>query len=493
MKRFLLQQLCAGGQIRSTQQHSCTRALTSSSSRLAAAEAVAVAVAPAVAAGGSSNSTWDSSGWFAAPQQLECLYTRRWHSTSAKDLSSSTADDSSSNSSSSSSRQTDMWQAVGEVEKMSITGIRPMTLKRLIRLQSDSPEARIRTAEWVRSELPVRLAHRLYDFHRLPFCVLCCPPIKEVYGLYVLTFERLKSVAPFTDESQLGPFVQLLEGERRHHDLSVDLMGQGVQRLRRVCRDIRLDSFLERFFYFRIGRRIMIDNLVAMQNPKPGWCGIVNPSCKPTELIMARAKDVRDSCRYSYGIAPHVVVSGNLETEFATIPEHLALIITEVLKNALRATVEFYTLGNSMLDSASRVGLVSGDEDLPEVKVEVYKGKKEVVIKVSDKGGGVPPHKLQAMWSFGYSTVEESNTRISARSQSLAPNFVRADMAGYGFGLPLSRAFARYFGGDIHVQSHFGIGTDVYITLNHIGDQEEALFFEERPDLRQDQTSSSPG
>lgn len=45
-------------------------------------------------------------------------------------------------------------------------------------------------------------------------------------------------------------------------------MGQGVQRLRRVCRDVVLDSFLERFFYFRIGRRIMIDNLVAMQDPK---------------------------------------------------------------------------------------------------------------------------------------------------------------------------------------------------------------------------------
>ncbi|KAL8437208.1 hypothetical protein Efla_006569 [Eimeria flavescens] len=131
------------------------------------------------------------------------------------------------------------------------------------------------------------------------------------------------------------------------------------------------------------------------------------------------------------------------------------------------------------------IGLVAGDEDLPEVRVEVYKGKREVVIKIADKGGGVPPHKLQAMWSFGYSTVEESNTRISASSQSLAPNFIRPDMAGYGFGLPLSRAFARYFGGDIH--SHFGIGTDVYITLNHIGDQEEALFFEERPDLRQDQ------
>lgn len=388
------------------------------------------------------------------------------------------------------STDVDMWKSVEEVEKKSQTAIRPMTLKKLIRLQSNSPEARIRTAQWVQSELPIRLAHRLYDFQRLPFCALCCPAIREVYGLYVLTFERLKGVAPITEEKQFAPFVELLEGERRHHDRSVDMMGQGVQRIRRVCRDVVLDSFLERFFYFRIGRRIMIDNLVAMQNPKPGWCGIVNPHCRPADLIIARAKDVRDSCRYSYGIAPLVVVAGNLETEFATIPEHLALIITEVLKNALRATVEFYTLGNSMLDSACKVGLVSGDEDLPEIRVEVYKGKREVVIKVSDKGGGVPPHKLQAMWSFGYSTVEESNTRISARSQSLSPNFIRPDMAGYGFGLPLSRAFARYFGGDIHVQSHFGIGTDVYITLNHIGDQEEALFFEERPDLRQDQPST---
>lgn len=31
-------------------------------------------------------------------------------------------------------------------------------------------------------------------------------------------------------------------------------------------------------------------------------------------------------------------------------------------------------------------GLIQDDEDLPEVKVEVYKGKREVVIKVSDKG-----------------------------------------------------------------------------------------------------------
>lgn len=32
------------------------------------------------------------------------------------------------------------------------------------------------------------------------------------------------------------------------------------------------------------------------------------------------------------------------------------------------------------------MGLISTDEDLPEVKVEVYKGQREVLIKISDKG-----------------------------------------------------------------------------------------------------------
>ena len=37
--------------------------------------------------------------------------------------------------------------------------------------------------------------------------------------------------------------------------------------------------------------------------------------------------------------------------------------------------------------------------------------------------------------------------------------------AGYGFGLPLARLYARYFGGDLHFQTMWGYGTDVYIHL----------------------------
>jgi len=48
-------------------------------------------------------------------------------------------------------------------------------------------------------------------------------------------------------------------------------------------------------------------------------------------------------------------------------------------------------------------------------------------------------------------------------------------LAGWGVGLPLSRTYARYFGGDLDIKSMDGFGTDAYLHLNILGDGCENL------------------
>eukprot|EP00923_Selenidium_pygospionis_P040284 GHVN01069649.1.p1 GENE.GHVN01069649.1~~GHVN01069649.1.p1 ORF type:complete len:111 (-),score=7.16 GHVN01069649.1:1224-1556(-) len=92
-------------------------------------------------------------------------------------------------------------------------------------------------------------------------------------------------------------------------------------------------------------------------------------------LIQQQAEQVRESCRVSYGIAPSYTITGHLHTTFACVPDHVSLIITEILKNAMRATVEFYTLGNSMQGEQCQQGLCLDEDDLPPVQIEIYKGQ----------------------------------------------------------------------------------------------------------------------
>jgi pyruvate dehydrogenase kinase 2/3/4 len=57
----------------------------------------------------------------------------------------------------------------------------------------------------------------------------------------------------------------------------------------------------------------------------------------------------------------------------------------------------------------------------------------------------------------------------------LAGGLTHAPIAGFGYGLPLSRLYARYFGGDLSIMSMDGWGTDAYMHLNKLGDSQEFL------------------
>jgi len=101
-------------------------------------------------------------------------------------------------------------------------------------------------------------------------------------------------------------------------------------------------------------------------------------------------------------------------------------------------------------------------KEIPPVKVVVADGIEDVAIKISDEGGGIPRSGLPNIFTYLYSTAE-------------SPASEEVSMAGYGYGLPISRLYARYFGGDLQVISMEGYGTDAYLHLSRLGNRQEPL------------------
>ena len=49
-------------------------------------------------------------------------------------------------------------------------------------------------------------------------------------------------------------------------------------------------------------------------------------------------------------------------------------------------------------------------------------------------------------------------------------------MSGFGFGLPMARLHCRYFGGDLIINPMENVGSDVFIYINKLGNEEEKLY-----------------
>lgn len=258
-------------------------------------------------------------------------------------------------------------------------------------------------------------------------------------------------------------FTKTLQQIKTRHDPTVTTVAQGVLEWKRSqgAKQIGVDmqSWLDRFYLSRIGIRFLIGQHVALntQQAHEDYVGIIHTEANVHDIVLEAIENARFVCEEHYamykGPPVHLICPKNLN--FAYVPGHLSHICFELLKNSLRAVVE-------------RCG--SESDSFPPIKVVVIEGKEDITIKISDEGGGIPRSAIPLIWTYMYTTME---------GQAIDSNFQASDfkapMAGFGYGLPLSRLYARYFGGDLKLISMDGFGTDVYIHLNRLSSSREPL------------------
>jgi pyruvate dehydrogenase kinase 2/3/4 len=222
-----------------------------------------------------------------------------------------------------------------------------------------------------------------------------------------------------------------------------------------------IHQFLDGFYMSRIGIRMLMGQHVALEeaaatgSPEENYIGLICTKVSPVAVARDAIEDARSICMRQYGDAPEVEVFGDESFTFAYVPGHLHQMLFELVKNSLRAVSDKY------LDS---------DQMPPPIRVVIAEGAEDVTIKISDEGGGIRRSGLQRIWTYLYTTANSPLLEMDADTGA-GP----AVLAGYGYGLPLSRLYARYFGGDLQVLSMDGYGTDAYLHLNRLGNIAEPL------------------
>uniref|UniRef100_A0AAQ5YWS6 Protein-serine/threonine kinase n=1 Tax=Amphiprion ocellaris TaxID=80972 RepID=A0AAQ5YWS6_AMPOC len=308
----------------------------------------------------------------------------------------------------------------------------PLSMKQFLDFGSENACEKTSFA-FLRQELPVRLANIMKEINLLPDNLLGTPSVRLVQSWYM---QSLQEILEFKDknaddEKVTYDFTDAVIKIRNRHNDVIPTMAQGVVEYKEtygtdpvVSQNVQY--FLDRFYMSRISIRMLLNQHTLLFGGKvkvnpahPKQIGSIDPNCRVSEVIRVKEEG-----------KPVTVVY---------VPSHLYHMVFELFKNAMRATMELY--GDSI--------------DYPPVHARVALGSEDLTVKVSDRGGGVPLRKIDRLFTYTYSTAP----RPSFDGSRAAP------LAGYGYGLPISRLYARYFQGDLKLYSLEGYGTDAIIYI----------------------------
>jgi hypothetical protein len=396
----------------------------------------------------------------------------------------------------------------------------------------------ISSANYVRTELPTRIAHRIRDMQQLPYVVVTNSNISEVYDLYYTAFDTFRKVKEIKTLEDNDKFCKTINNMLKAHLTVIPKLAMGILECGGLMKSEDLDKFMNTILRSRISRRVIAEQHLALTETfHADW---FSPGAKLSEsefigevFLKCVAKDVVDRCgqaiheiaRQAYGEdvpLPKIKIDGHLEANFPFILSHLEYIIGELLRNSVQSAVERY----------QQTPPEKRPKTLPDIEVTICEAPQNVTIRVSDQGGGIPHEFMPYLWSFSKgpqserllenlaqvpqmaATMQELRVKEPDDHHHLASHTHRtkhggakhrhrgnSERPGYGdsinpsashgnslstlsrrppnlrlgMGLPLSRVYAEYWAGSLTLHSLEGYGVDAFLQVSKLGNKNEQL------------------
>lgn len=341
---------------------------------------------------------------------------------------------------------------------------------------ADHKNLEIRSYEFLKEELLVRLALMTREMLYLPDRLIKTSSVRAVHSWYLKSFEEIimfKDMKP--SDQELKKFNKTLNAVVERHKDVVQNMAMGILNVEETYgidpkTGQNIQYFLDRFLMSRISIRMLINQHLLMfsedykedYDDKNTQIGSIDPDCDVKTVLHDAFSNAKFLCDQYYLCSPDLelitknIIETNEPIKLVYVPGHLYHIAFELYKNAMRAVIENY-------GEAAR--------EYPKIQTLLVKGHEDLSIRITDYGGGIPQSKLSHVFKYMYSSAPRPQiTSDIYNTQSNAP------LAGYGYGLPLSRLYARYFNGDLQLSSIDGHSTDAYIYLKTLSkDANESL------------------
>lgn len=366
------------------------------------------------------------------------------------------------------------------------------TVMDLMQMAERTPEER---AVQLHETLKVGLARCAIRLSEMPFGFCNAPSIQRVTSNYVdnfrtvMEYERRVGVKGLLHkdyhrltrsifDQHRGTMLDVAKGVFEFHEDLAGIFGEGLE-LAEVREDLTLireiEGSLDEFFTNRLTLRLLISHVQSLNGGQESFeekqqdmVGVVNTSTKPIAILSRAYVAARFMCLRDFQAAPDLLVNGIPYEEYAAstasgqqrfpyVHTHLFYIFLELLKNAARASIERAQLEGGP-DARGRLRVPPLHVIVPE---EATLWDRERSVKLADGGTGMNRQVLSKAFCYFYSSVKHRPTVADEVSDFDR----RVPLAGFGFGLPISRVMARYFAGDIDLNSIPGKGTDAYVYL----------------------------
>eukprot|EP00055_Hartaetosiga_balthica_P008413 m.31207 g.31207 ORF g.31207 m.31207 type:complete len:469 (-) comp6293_c0_seq1:94-1500(-) len=363
-----------------------------------------------------------------------------------------------------------------------------------------------RSTDILNQQLPPYVARVLLLFHKLPFIVGCNPHLKKVHTMYATAFKSF-----FTFAHQHRTTKKKDEFVKNYTNFLRTLLEPNAEVLALVSRGLSecvnmrymavedANIFMKELIQSRIHIRFLMENHIDLLHKRENHVGRIHTSLSPAEVAKRSVVDASEAVNRRFGKVPYVVFDGETNFRITFVEQHLEFILTELLKNAMTATVERY-----------RGGV------LPPIRLTVAHKDTYFVVRISDQGTSFNPKDMHNIMRYSFeqgvdntvfvprdenATFREQDFQASAKKEdpktdaahSYAPYNVSHEFASrtllgleeeseddrllhnVGVGLPLSHAYARYFDGDVMLVPMPGLGVDAFVTMYCLASQTDTV------------------